>query len=105
MKNQEKYKTAKEREQAFVRFCGQHICHRCPLNERRKISACGCTFGWLEMEAEKELLPCPFCGGKASAVDSGVSIVAYVRCDNCHSSSGDYDTKEEAIAAWNRRAK
>lgn len=110
MTNLEKYKTAQDREMAFRWFCKAHHCEACPLSDFRGSSEfCplhyGCVLKWLEMEAEEELLPCPFCGGKASAVDSGVSIAAHVRCDNCHSSSGDYDTKEEAIAAWNRRAK
>ena len=101
MTNQEKYKTAKEREQAFLQFCRPSDCNECPLGESNVV----CVLNWLEMEVKEELLPCPFCGGKASASDSGVSVAAYVRCDNCHSSSGDYDTKEEAIASWNRRAK
>lgn len=107
MTNQEKYKTAREREQAFVRFCGQHTCNSCPLDERRKVYACGCTFGWLEMEAEEEVTPkpCPFCGGKASAIEVLNCYAIAVRCDNCHATSGNYDTKEEAITAWNRRAK
>lgn len=51
-----------------------------------------------------ELLPCPFCGGKAHHVDSVRDH--YVVCDteDCHASTNYKHTKHEAIAAWNRRA-
>lgn len=104
MTNQEKYKTAREREQAFVRFCEPRICKECPVHAGHGAGN-GCVLIWLEMEAEEELLPCPFCGGKASAIDSKFSLATFVRCDNCHSTTGNFKTKEMAIAAWNRRAK
>lgn len=54
-----------------------------------------------------KLKPCPFCGGEAKA--------AYGRCDYnvwqvcclnnaCQAMAGWCDTKDDAIAAWNRRA-
>lgn len=67
-----------------------------------------------------ELLPCPFCGGKAELIDSNncdlyYFVPYYVRCKNlCYEDfeedknilplTDDYSTKEEAIEAWNNRA-
>ena len=51
-----------------------------------------------------ELKPCPFCGDKEIVVSPTGFHGAYIAyCIQCHSNTGDYDTKEEAIAAWNRR--
>lgn len=51
-----------------------------------------------------ELKPCPFCGSECWFVkdESG----AYVECMNgfCGSSSGKFVLRNQAIAAWNRRA-
>ena len=49
-----------------------------------------------------ELKPCPFCGGKAE-MKSYTRF--WVACDDCLSETSTYSTKEEAIEAWNRRAK
>ena len=55
-------------------------------------------------DIEKGLLyvkPCPFCGG-----DSRVSLCKeMVQCDNCNTTTDVYDTKKEAVEAWNRRVK
>lgn len=51
MTNAEKYKTAKERCEAFSKFCGINSCTKCPLNNRKED---GCCFLWLELEAEEE---------------------------------------------------
>jgi Lar family restriction alleviation protein len=59
------------------------------------------------LEHDNRLLPCPFCGGEA--------ILAHVefldnttwynpQCFNCYGGwNENYETKEEAINAWNRR--
>lgn len=60
------------------------------------------------MSVTDELRPCPFCGGEAA-----VSIVPFInaegsgyvaQCESCWAKSGYYQTKAEAIEAWNRRA-
>lgn len=58
------------------------------------------------------LLPCPFCGGKAKVVSTGVAMKA-VRCDSCYA-EGPYFCSamwrdinvsiNKAAQAWNRRA-
>lgn len=51
----------------------------------------------------EKLKPCPFCGGKAKI--NGGSVLCYVRCESCKARVWScYETKEEAIAAWNQRA-
>ena len=64
----------------------------------------------------KELKPCPFCGGKAElkkdgAYDQSWNYMSYacVECTNCHvtieSHKGDCQdtTEQEAVSKWNRR--
>lgn len=55
-----------------------------------------------------KLLPCPFCGGEAS-LDydfNGIGVTYGIHCPKCHCAIIDTGTysKDEAIAAWNRRA-
>lgn len=107
MTNGEKYKTAKERQMAFKQFCKSHVCAGCPFYDSRAMH--GCIFNWLEMEAEEELLPCPFCGGKARVLSSIGSECFGVQCNNgkCKVSPITDFTADinDAIASWNRRAK
>ena len=51
------------------------------------------------MTADVELLPCPFCGGRAK------TKLPYVRCVDCGGQMcfGDGDAIDAAIAAWNSR--
>ena len=66
--------------------------------------------------SEQELKPCPFCGSKAkytyhsNANLSGWQYFAdhWVYCDNdkegvCAVHQGMFETKEQAITAWNTR--
>lgn len=109
MTNEQKYKTAEERQEAFSRFCDQYksrnVCHACPCWQVGKKWHINCRFLWLDLEAEKEKpLPCPFCGGEAE-VPISMSKAEYVRCKKCRALSMPCNTKAEAIAAWNRRVK
>jgi Lar family restriction alleviation protein len=52
---------------------------------------------------DRELLPCPFCGGEAEA--DGLPNYAYYMCKECGASSKTCTTEENARAAWNRRVK
>ena len=52
-----------------------------------------------------ELKPCPFCGGKAIFLeDDDGRVLPWLICSGCSCETDCYDTIEEAIAAWNRRA-
>ena len=69
-----------------------------------------------------ELKPCPFCGGEAKLADNefgepvfdnnlaqvdfmySAPDAFWVECKDCFAMSGSYNTEEEAIEAWNRRA-
>ena len=61
-----------------------------------------------------ELLPCPFCGGKAKLEYNGNDYVIYryIECEQCHVKTppmlGNHDGKdtvirEQVIAHWNTR--
>ncbi len=61
-----------------------------------------------------DLLPCPFCGGKADwyiatadlfaqQMGCGLSEKNSVECEGCGASSFEHKTRERAIKAWNTR--
>ena len=52
---------------------------------------------------EIELKPCPFCEGKAE-ITSYHNAAIFVQCTDCYATFPHFDSKEEAIEAWNRRA-
>lgn len=61
---------------------------------------------------ERELKPCPFCGGKAKLVTKnhvGGMISVYATCKNCFSktkemiAAADYCANDEITKIWNQR--
>lgn len=54
-----------------------------------------------------DLLPCPFCGemSKLTVLDAAVDIdpAFTVICDECQAGGPIDDTREQAVANWNRR--
>lgn len=108
MTNEEKYKTPEEREKAFHEFCCKKLdCSVCEARYGATAKYFGrdhCVLRWLYMKAEEELLTCPFCGG-----DAKIEFIPsfrnsyFVRCKICLSSVRGYDTRDKAVAAWNRR--
>jgi Lar family restriction alleviation protein len=55
-------------------------------------------------EVVPKLLPCPFCGGNASAEEARPSPMIYVECQDCGATCDVQQEDDAAIAAWNRRA-
>ena len=100
MTNAEKYKTANERLTAHYKMC-----------ENNKCNCSGvalCVLRWLEQEAEEEKpLPCPFCGSEACIISGTKDHYIVCRNDDCAAAliARSFSSAEEAIAAWNRRAK
>jgi ribosomal protein L37AE/L43A len=47
-----------------------------------------------------KLRPCPFCAGEAQMLDAAFVI----ECASCQTTkAGDYETQDDAAAAWNVR--
>ena len=67
----------------------------------------GTTEELLDMVTQPKMKPCPFCGGDGE-IQSGVDREVYwAECkDACgvNPSSRVFDTKQEAVDVWNRRA-
>lgn len=57
----------------------------------------------------KDAKPCPFCGGRdlyrfqyPFKRKPGIRG-CYIKCNGCGASSGNYETVEDALTAWNER--
>lgn len=99
MTNGEKFKTAKERADAFAKFCWNQLensCGECPCRATGE----SCRFSWLELPAPEDPLPCPFCGGKVESRPRGSFLVC-----SCGYRSESHPSREETIAAHNRVAR
>ena len=110
MTNEQKYKTAEERVKAFeYQHCERYSdCAQCQYN-----SLCGGIDGrtigirimahWLAIEADEEKPePCPFCGHEVSKKTHMNTGRNWIECNNCHYTSAEKSTIEDAIAAHNR---
>ena len=51
------------------------------------------------------LKPCPFCGSKNIWVNEAGkdTDMWFVQCDDCYATFPHFDSKEEAVTAWNKR--
>lgn len=95
MTNGEKYKTAKERHEAFNEYLSN-------VGEEKEIID---PFDWLELKAEEEKpMNCPFCGANTEVVidECGCYVVS---CTHCEYGSPAYNKDEFAISAHNRVCK
>ena len=111
MNNEQKYKTADERNDAFNEWCFSRDCESCELKAHNFDGGAECRFYWLALEAEEEKPePCTFCGGEAHInlghLKAGV-VHYWVDCisPECMYRSAHYTDKDTAIAAHNRVAR
>lgn len=51
----------------------------------------------------KELKPCPFCGGETKLISDLSEMLNYVLCMDCYCRTQVFTTKARAIKAWNTR--
>lgn len=59
MTNEQKYKTAEERREAFFEFCDKQLCTECRFRDR-EYPALGCSFNWLADEYKEPKPDLPF---------------------------------------------
>jgi Lar family restriction alleviation protein len=98
MTNGEMFKTASERTIAYSRYCDD-----CAKDGEDVLNG----FDWLDAEYIVKLKSCPFCGSEASVVSR--TEFHHVTCRNAGCTialaTRSFSSPEEAIAAWNKRAK
>ena len=114
MLNQDKYKTAEERNHAFSDWCFNRDCKSCNLkahnidgdSECRFYWDSECRFYWLALEAEEEKPePCPFCGNRYLAITKDGNNLWSVSCTACLYESRHHADRDTSIAAHNRVAR
>ena len=98
MTNQEVYKTADSRRKAFAKYCEHRECETCPALS----DYYDCHFNWLELPADVQLKPCPFCGGEAVIVELKKHTI--VGCKTCFAVTQYGKDMLSAIEAWNHRS-
>jgi Lar family restriction alleviation protein len=65
---------------------------------------------WRRIEMTEELKSCPFCGGADATIGTEKKgkkhpwLRSYVHCKVCSANMYGFQTEDQAIAAWNRRA-
>lgn len=103
MKNFDKFKTLKERHDAFFKYCDGRACMECPVKKLIKNDAIDCCMAfWLNLEAVEDPLPCPFCGGEVKFEQMLGGDSVRCKCGYCAIFS---ESESEAIAAHNLVAK
>lgn len=107
MKNFEKFVNVDEREKEFLLFCNGHSddgsCVRCPLNNKAN-KRLGCAYAWLDLEANEDPMPCPFCGSECFLKMYSEGYEVYCSEQGCYIGK-NFETGDEAIAAHNRVCK
>ena len=104
MTNEQKYKTAKERNDAFSEWCFSRDCKTCELKSHNNFDGgAECRFYWLDLEADEEKPePCFFCGNKYLAITKDGNNLWSVSCTACLYESRHHADRDTAIAAHNR---
>ena len=104
MTNEQKYKTPKERVEAFCKWCFNRTCESCKLKSHNFDGGVGCKFYWLALEAEEDKPePCPFCHSETEIVSS--NNIYQVSCVHCLYLSEGCTNEESAISAHNSVAR
>ena len=88
-------------------YCGAEIRTSCRKDGYNDAVDVWNSFKAREHKQENQPMSCPFCGSADVKIEDSIkqfSKVFEICCNKCKCSSGYYDTKIEAIEAWNRRA-
>ena len=88
-------------------YCGAEIRTRCRKDGYNDAVDVWNSFKAREYKQENQPRSCTFCGSADVKIEDSIkqfSKVFEICCNKCKCSSGYYDTKIEAIEAWNRRA-